>query len=116
MSRPRVIVHTVASVDGRVSLGANRSGFDDVGDPRWQRIWSSAETLEQSVRWLASTYRPDAFLEGSGSCASEGEELLPLAPSESPIEELHHDYLPEAIVHRPEHCGWFAAVDGRGRL
>jgi 2,5-diamino-6-(ribosylamino)-4(3H)-pyrimidinone 5'-phosphate reductase len=116
MIRPRVIVHTVASVDGRVSLGVNRTGFDDVGDPRWQKIWSSAEPLEESVRRLASTYRPNAFLEGSGSFAKEGEELLPLAPSEYPVEELHHDYLPDAVVHRPGHCGWFAAVDGRGRL
>jgi len=116
MSRPRVIVHTIASVDGRVSLGVNRTGFDDVGDPRWLKMWSSTETLDESVRRLASTYRPNAFLEGSGSFAKEGEDLLPLAPSEYSIEELHNDYLPETVIHRPGHCGWFAVVDGKGRL
>ena len=116
MNRPRVIVHTVASVDGRVSLGPNRTGFEDVADPRWHKIWSSEETLEESVRRLALTHRPQAFLEGSGSFAKEDEPLLPLAPSEYPVAELHHDYLPDTVVHRPGHRGWFAAVDGRGRL
>ena len=99
-----------------MSLGPNRTGFDDVGDPRWQKIWSSAETLEESVRRLASAYRPQAFLEGSGSFAKEGDELEPLPPSEFPVEELHQDYLPDAVVRRPGQQGWFAAVDGRGRL
>ena len=116
MTRPRVILHTVASVDGRVSLGAHRTGFDDVGDPRWQRMWSSDETLEESVRRLVSTYQPKAFLEGSGSFTIEGEQLAPLPPSEYPIDELYVDFLPDSIVRRPERCGWFAAVDGRGRL
>jgi riboflavin biosynthesis pyrimidine reductase len=116
MTRPRVIIHTVASVDGRVSLGAHRTGFDDVGDPRWQRMWSSDETLEESVRRLVSTYQPQAFLEGSGSFAVEGEQLAPLPPSEYPIGELYDDFLPDSVVRRPEQRGWFAAVDGRGRL
>jgi len=116
MSRPRVIVHTIASVDGRVSLGVNRTGFDDVGDPRWQEMWSSEETLEDSVRRLATVHRPQAFLEGSGSFVKEGEELQPLAPSEYSSEELHRDFLPDAVVNRPGHQGWLAAVDGRGRL
>jgi riboflavin biosynthesis pyrimidine reductase len=116
MTRPRVIVHSVASVDGRVSLGVNRTGFDDVGDPRWQRMWSSDETLEESVRRLVSTYQPQAFLEGSGSFAAEGEPPAPLAPSEYPIAELYDDFLPDSVVRRPEQRGWFAAVDGRGRL
>jgi len=39
MKRPHLIVHTVASADGRVSLGPNRTAFDDVGDERWQATW-----------------------------------------------------------------------------
>jgi 2,5-diamino-6-(ribosylamino)-4(3H)-pyrimidinone 5'-phosphate reductase len=116
MTRPRVVVHAVASVDGRVSLGVGRTGFDDVGDPRWQKMWSSDETLEESVRRLVSTYQPQAFLEGSGSFAAEGEPLAPLAPSDYPIEVLYDDFLPDSVVRRPAQRGWFAAVDGRGRL
>jgi riboflavin biosynthesis pyrimidine reductase len=79
-------------------------------------MWSSDETLEESVRRLVSTYQPQAFLEGSGSFAVEGEQLAPLPPSEYPIGELYDDFLPDSVVRRPEQRGWFAAVDGRGRL
>jgi hypothetical protein len=56
------------------------------------------------------------LLEGSGSFVREGEELQPLPPSEYPLGELHEDYLPEEVIRRPGHRGWFAVVDGRGRL
>ena len=116
LSRPRLIVHTVASVDGRVSLGAERTGFDDVGDVRWQAIWASSTSLEESVRELVSFYRPQVLLEGSGSFVKEGEALLPLPPTELNETELRRDYLPGSVVHRPGQRGWFAVVDGRGRV
>ncbi len=116
VNRPYVIVHNVASVDGRVSLGPDRTGFEDAGDERWQAIWASNTSLGDSVRDLVSRYEPDVFLEGSGSFVKEGEELQPLPPPESRHGELHQDYLPESVIHRSGHCGWFAVVDGRGRL
>jgi 2,5-diamino-6-(ribosylamino)-4(3H)-pyrimidinone 5'-phosphate reductase len=116
MNRPHVTVHTVASADGRLSLGPNRTGFEDVADTRWQAIWASEEALEESIQRLESLHRPQAFLEGSGSFVKEGEELQPLPPSEYDPEELYQDYLPDTVVHRPGQRGWFAAVDGRGRL
>jgi len=116
MNRPHVIVHTIASVDGRVSLGPNRTGFEDVGDERWQAIWASETTLDESVRDLELLHHPQVFLEGSGSFAKEGDDLQPLPPSEYPEKELHQDYLPDAVLQRSGQRGWFAAVDGRGRL
>ncbi len=116
MERPEVIVHTIASVDGRVSLGPARTGFEDVGDERWQAIWSAETTLEDGVRELISLYHPGAFLEGSGSFVKEGDELTPLPPNEFDPDELYRDFLPDSVVKRPDHKGWFAAVDGRGRL
>ncbi|MBN1270401.1 MAG: RibD family protein [Kiritimatiellae bacterium] len=116
MNRPHVIVHTVASADGRVSLGVNRTGFEDVADPRWQAIWSSDVTLEESVRNLVALHKPQVMLEGSGSFAKEGEGLQPLPPAEDDPARLYEDYLPDAVVCAPGRCGWFAAVDGRGRL
>jgi 2,5-diamino-6-(ribosylamino)-4(3H)-pyrimidinone 5'-phosphate reductase len=116
VNRPHVMVHTVASVDGRVSLGPGRTGFDDVGDERWQAIWASGTSLEESVRTLVSEHSPDVLLEGSGSFVREGEELSPLSPPASRLGASHGDYLPEAVVCRPGHRGWFAVVDGRGRL
>ncbi|MFN2167189.1 MAG: deaminase, partial [Anaerolineae bacterium] len=31
-------------------------------------------------------------------------------------EALYQDFLPEAVVQRPGHRGWFTVVDGRGRV
>lgn len=116
MNRPRVIVHTVASVDGRVSLGPGRTGFDDVGDARWRAMWASDVSLEESVADLVSFYKPQVLLEGSGSFVTEEEVLPELPPSEFDEAELRQDYLPPHVVGRPDHIGWFAVVDARGRV
>jgi 2,5-diamino-6-(ribosylamino)-4(3H)-pyrimidinone 5'-phosphate reductase len=116
LNRPRLIVHTVASVDGRVSLGVGRTGFDDVGDERWQAIWASSTSLEESALELVSLYHPQVLLEGSGSFVKEGETPPQLPPSELDEAELHRDYLPDSVVNRLDHLGWLAVVDGRGRV
>lgn len=116
MKRPYLIVHTVASADGRISLGSNRTAFDDVGDARWQTIWASDVDLEQSRRDLLSEYRPQVLLEGSGSFALEGARVRPLPPADLPSPVLLEDFLPDSVVNRPDHLGWLAAVDGRGRI
>lgn len=116
MKRPYLIVHTVASADGRISLGPNRTAFDDVGDERWQTIWASDIDLEQSRRDLLSEYRPQVMLEGSGSFALEGAPVRPLPAADLPSSLLLEDFLPDSVVNRPDHLGWLAAVDGRGRI
>lgn len=116
MDRPRLVVHTVASVDGRVSLGVNRTGFEDVGDPRWQAIWASEIPLEENVRSLVSRYRPQVLLEGSGSFVKESEEPEPVPPYRDDPSGLYGDFLPDSVVKTPNRRGWFCAVDGRGRL
>jgi 2,5-diamino-6-(ribosylamino)-4(3H)-pyrimidinone 5'-phosphate reductase len=46
----------------------------------------------------------------------EGDEPAPLPlVEEGEGEALYQDFLPEAIVRRPDHRGWFMVVDGRGR-
>ena len=88
MNRPYLIVHAVALVDGRVSLGADRTGFEDIGDDRWQAIWAFGTSLDESVRDLVSLHDPNVMLEGSGSFVSKGETEQPLPPSEYDLGEL----------------------------
>lgn len=114
--RPRLVVHTVASVDGRVSLGVGRTGFDDAGDERWQAIWASDTSLEESARALVSRHRPQVLLEGSGSFVAEGSSLPDLPSAGLDPAELYRDFLPGEVVRAPDHRGWFAVVDGRGRV
>jgi len=116
MHRPRVVVHAVASLDGRMSLGPSRTAFEDVGDARWQAIWASEETGDQRLRRLQRLHKPRVFLEGSGSFVREGDELMPLPPVEGDPQALYEDHLPPTLAERPGHQGWFAVVDGRGRM
>jgi riboflavin biosynthesis pyrimidine reductase len=82
------------------------------GDPRWHAVEGSSETFE----WLKRLHRPQATLEGSGSFVREGDEPAPLPPvGQGEGEALYHDFLPETVVQRPDHRGWFMVVDGRGR-
>ena len=116
MDRPRIVVHAVASVDGRVTLGPDvLLGFDQ--EPRWDALAGGGEETERTHRWLEFLYQPQAFLEGSGTFVRETEEPTPLPPSRGEAEDLEGDYLPEKVVH-PEggRRGWFLAVDGRGRV
>jgi 2,5-diamino-6-(ribosylamino)-4(3H)-pyrimidinone 5'-phosphate reductase len=109
MRKPKVVICTSASVDGRVAVSP------DVlllwGDNRWP----AAEGSHDLAEWLHHTHRPQATLEGSGSFVREVDEPAPLPPVESDSGTLYQDFLPEAVVQRPGHRGWFTVVDGRGR-
>lgn len=109
MSKPRVVTFSVASVDGRMAVSP------DVlllwGDARWQALDEPSEAVE----WLKLTHQPQATLEGSGSFVREGDEPALLPAFEGDPQELYQDFLPDAVVRRPGHRGWFTVVDGRGR-
>jgi riboflavin biosynthesis pyrimidine reductase len=99
-----------------VSLGPNRTAFDDVGDERWQATWGSLESLEGERRALVALYKPQVLLEGSGSIVKEDGRLREL-PAPGPDDAgLYEDYLPASVFDSPNHVGWLAMVDGRGRV
>lgn len=109
MKRPKVVVCTSASVDGRVAISP------DVlllwGDERWNALAEASDMFE----WLKLTHKPQATLEGSGSFVRKIDEPAPLPAFDGEAEMLYQDFLPEAVVRRPDHQGWFTVVDGRGR-
>jgi 2,5-diamino-6-(ribosylamino)-4(3H)-pyrimidinone 5'-phosphate reductase len=110
MSRPKVVTFNGASLDGRVA--ASRDRLLMWGDERWQALGEAGE----AYRWLKTFHAPQASLEGSGSLVREEDEPIPLPPAEGDEAHLYDDYLPEAVTGRPGHRGWFAVVDGRGRV
>lgn len=112
MSRPKVVVLNSASVDGRVAV--TRDALLLYGDERWKSIERPGGT--SLFEWLKVVHQPQATLEGSGSFARDGETPPALPPFEGDPAPLYEDYLPQAILHRPGHRGWFTAVDGRGRI
>jgi len=103
-------VLTSASVDGRVSIAPNVILFPS--EPRWDSIAGSSDLLE----WMQFIHKPQAMLEGSRSFTKESEEPAPLPPVTGDPAPFYQDFLPEQIVNRPGHRGWFTAVDGQGRI
>lgn len=92
MNRPKVVVRAVASVDGRVM---------------------SAPCAAEE--WLKFTHKPDAVLLDSSALPGGGDwEPWPLPPFDGDPQPLYQDFLLDAVVHRPEHQGWFTVVDSRG--
>jgi 2,5-diamino-6-(ribosylamino)-4(3H)-pyrimidinone 5'-phosphate reductase len=111
MSRPRVVIHAVASVDGRMTLAPDVLLL--YGDDRWQAVAGSSDDVYERLKL---TYKPQVFLEGSGSFVPSNTKPEPLPPAGGEPQSLYQDFLPHDIVHRPGHQGWFTAVDSRGRV
>jgi 2,5-diamino-6-(ribosylamino)-4(3H)-pyrimidinone 5'-phosphate reductase len=111
VNRPRVVVHAVASVDGRITLAPDVLLL--YGDERWQAVAGSSDQVYERLKF---TYRPQVFLEGSGSFVPTNAEPEPLPPVDGDSRPLYQDFLPDDVVHRPGHQGWFTAVDSRGRV
>ncbi len=111
MSRPRVVVHNIASADGRLTLAPDVLLLG--GDERWRAVDDGNSSVGD---WLRAHHAPEVMLEGSGSFVLEGAEPEPLPPFDGDPAPLYEDYLPGAIIGRAGHRGWFCAVDGRGRV
>jgi 2,5-diamino-6-(ribosylamino)-4(3H)-pyrimidinone 5'-phosphate reductase len=112
VKRPKVVVLNSASVDGRLAMSPDMLLL--YGDERWQAIEGSDRF--NIFEWLKTTHNTQATLEGSGSFIRRGAEPDPLPPFDGDPQELYEDFLPDAVVQREGHRGWFTAVDGRGRI
>jgi 2,5-diamino-6-(ribosylamino)-4(3H)-pyrimidinone 5'-phosphate reductase len=112
MDRPKVVVLNGASVDGRLAVTPGRLLL--YGDERWADL--GKPSAFDVFAWLKTEHLVGATLEGSGSFVPEGQAPDPLPPAEGDVEALYQDYLPESVVQRPGHRGWFTVVDGRGRV
>jgi hypothetical protein len=49
-------------------------------------------------------------MQGCGSFVREGEALKPFPPFEGDPGFLYQDFLPDEIVHRPDHKAWLVVV------
>jgi len=113
MDRPYVTLYVSASIDGRISLGPDRTMMDM--DERDKVLGTEEEWQEFSKR-IEDEHEPEVWMEGSNMLVKEDEELSELEPFVGDPQSLHKDFLPEKIVDKPGREGWLAVVDGRGRL
>lgn len=111
MHRPKLIVHSLASVDGRLTLAPGVLLL--YGDPRWQAAAGSDEGV---YRWIQTTFQPQALLEGSGSFVLPEQPAEALPPVEADPASLLQDYLPAELLQRPGGLRWLVVVDSRGRV
>jgi 2,5-diamino-6-(ribosylamino)-4(3H)-pyrimidinone 5'-phosphate reductase len=112
MKRPKVVVLNSASVDGRLAMSPEIPIL--FGDERWNAIEGGDRF--NVFAWLKNEHNIQATLEGSGSFVRRGEDPEPLPPIEEDPKDLYEDFIPDAVVQREGHQGWFTAVDGRGRV
>lgn len=110
MARPKMIVYQQASVDGRLAVSPETLLL--FGDERWNAV---AGHTQEIWNWVRAAYQPQVILEGSGSFCLEGGIPEALPPVHGDPTSLYQDFLPEHIVNRSGHRGWFTVVDSRGR-
>jgi len=113
MDRPYVTMYVSASIDGRITLGPNRTMFDM--DERDSSLGTEEEWNEFTEN-IEELHHPEVWMDGSNMLVKEGAELRKLEPYEGDPEVLYNDYLPDEIVSDPDRKGWIAVVDGRGRF
>jgi hypothetical protein len=111
MSRPRMVIYGGASVDGRLTIAPGVLLM--FGDKRWDSIAGSDEEI---ASWLREKHKPQAYLEGSGSLVAHTEKPTALPPFKGELKKLYQDSLPESVVKRANHRGWFCTVDSKGLI
>jgi len=112
MNRLRVIVLQEASVDGKLAMRGDRPLL--YGDQHWDELRGSMDL--DLFQWLKEKYPIGATLEGSNSFVRAEDAPDPLPPFFGDPEILYQDYLPDNILYREGHRGWFIAVDSLGRV
>ncbi len=108
MERPQVVIFGEVSLDGRLTLAPDVLLLFEM--ERWRAIAGESPVYE----WIRTVYRPQAYLEGSGSLAKSDQAPEPLPPAEGDVGPLYQDYLPEEVTAHPDRRGWFVTVDSRG--
>jgi len=106
MTRPTVITHNLASIDGRVALSPE---VPLLFDPRWTSLAGD----EDPYKRVLTVHRPGAILEGSGSFVSAGIPPEPLPPAVEEEGVLTEHFLPEETLVRAR-SGWLVVPDSRG--
>ena len=114
--RPFIVIQVSTSLDARMALEPNRNMFEEMADPRTKSAEYGGEIWNEVGAFIAAVHHHQADMLGSGSLVAEGETLRELPPYDGDVAPLYDDYLPDEIIHRPDHKTWLTVVDGRGRL
>ncbi|GAB4057654.1 RibD family protein [Catellatospora paridis] len=117
-ARPRVVVSSVVSVDGRLALSGDQLLLHEGAGRVWRSLQPpSTPMVEQSrAALLERLYQPQVVLEGSGTFVTPDTGPVTGLPAADPALDLHTDFLPDDVAGDPAGGRWFAVVDSRGRV
>jgi 2,5-diamino-6-(ribosylamino)-4(3H)-pyrimidinone 5'-phosphate reductase len=107
--RPKVVIYGGASADGRLTLAPGVLLM--FGDKRWDAIAGSDEEI---ANWIRQKHKPQLYLEGSGSLVPQEGKTRALPQFTGEANVLYQDFLPDSVVQRSGHRGWFCVIDSKG--
>lgn len=110
--RPRVIVSSTASLDGRITLSKPERLLTPEVGRRWESQWPPdvPELIALRAANIEERHHPTVVLEGSGTFVPDMAGPVTGIAGQHDPSELRRDWLPKLA---PK---WFAVVDGRGRV
>lgn len=111
IGRPRVVVSTIATVDGRITTRRSERLLDPAVSSRWRSAWPADvhDLLARRHAWIEHHHAPTVTLEGSGTFV--GDDTSPSwADDHASGGCAREDYLPRRTPR------WFVVVDSRGRV
>jgi 2,5-diamino-6-(ribosylamino)-4(3H)-pyrimidinone 5'-phosphate reductase len=112
LARPRLIVSSTASLDGRITLSRPERLLTPDVDRRWKSHWPPdvPDLIAQRAANIDERHHPTVFLEGSGSFVADTASPVTGIEGRHQPSDLRRDWLPTLA---PK---WFAVVDARGRV
>ncbi|WP_076263905.1 RibD family protein [Intrasporangium flavum] len=110
--RPRVVVTTTASLDGRITPSRAERLLEKGVFDRWRAAWPGDvdDLHEQRRAWIEEHHAPTVTLEGSGTFVADEVESAYAPAGSAPDDDLPADHLPRRAPR------WFVVVDARGRV
>lgn len=110
--RPRVIVSSTASLDGRITFSRHEQLLTPQVGHRWESQWPPdvPDLIAQRAANIEDRYHPTVVMEGSGTFVPDTAGPVTGIPGQHDPADLRRDWLPGRSAK------WFVVVDGRGRV
>jgi len=110
--RPRVVVSSTASLDGRITLSKSELLLTPQVGQRWRSHWPSdvPELIAQRAADIEERHHPTVFLEGSGTFVADTAGPVTGIAGQHDPSDLRRDWLHQRATK------WLVVVDGRGRV
>ena len=108
MDKPKLIIHTRASIDGRIATISDMP----FNDEKWDVLPKGRKEIS---RWILNFHKVNAILDGSGSFVPNSYGTIEYSQSGLEADLLLTHHLPLDIIEQAE-MRWYCVIDSRGRI